>query len=144
MFSSHSGNVGREGRQGVCYTESGAGHSLWAPTHAHPTLLYPALGPRVRGGHLSLWLPVGFGEWEVAAGPWRVGGECSGSFHGLIPHRWATLVDCILHLRRHFLPNGSLLSPRPFTHSSGNGPTVLASGCCTVTLLSSLHPAFPL
>lgn len=123
MFSSHSGNVGREGRQGVGYTEPEAGH-------------YPALGLRVLGGLLSLWLPVGFGEGGVAAGPWRVGGERSACFHGLIPHHWATWVDCILHLRRYFLPSHSLLShmvlwppsPRPFKHSSGNEPTVLASG----------------
>lgn len=54
MFSSRSRNVGREGGWGVYYTESGAGHSLWAPTHAHPTLLYPTLGPRMLGGLLSL------------------------------------------------------------------------------------------
>lgn len=42
---------------------------LLVPTHPLSTLLYFALGPKVLRGLFSLWLPVGFGKWEVPAGP---------------------------------------------------------------------------
>lgn len=105
--------------------------------------LLPYSGPGVLPGLLPLWLPSGFRKWEVPAGPWRVRGELSGSFHVLTPfHSGPALVDCIPP------PNDiSCQVASPITHSSVPPSPLLpgtavvmaslrvASGCRTLTSL---------
>lgn len=140
MLSSHGRNVRREGLDGVYMIHNQRAGQPYACA-SHPS--HPALGPRVLGGLLSLWLPIGFGKCGVPTGPWRVGGQCSRSVHVLIPPTGPTLVDGIPSPLSLLWPHGSAatLSPHPVRHSSGNAPNLCSRRVLHCSLLSSHIPS---
>lgn len=114
----------------------------------HISTLQPSLPC---SGLLSLWLPIGFVQWEEPAGPWRVGGEYSGRFYALIPsalnQHWLIVS---LHLRTFPakwlspMPCGSVATTSPWPQTEyWQPPTVCTLRVLRYSLdesLTSCHP----